>query len=822
VLTCRVNVWDASVNALQGFDTYRTLEFSYGDGNKPDQVKQFICEWFSKAEKPELGEPLRKKLDEDRHQRIRDLVKNPLRLSLLCQSWYFHQGDLPKTKAALYEQFREAFYNWKQEAFSTTLTQRKDLNAALGLLAREAIDQEKSRFRICESFALNVMGEDLFNLACKLHWLVHVYNNVDTVEKVYAFFHPTFQEYFAACAIPQWHFFLNHNNENPNPFQQYNNKDCVYRVFEPQWKEVFLLWLGREDVVKDNKEKFIQALIEFKDNCWSLYLYRAFFLAGAGVAEFPNCIHADEIVESLIEWSTENNPTSRFEEVINKTAWDSLLETERSMAINALIKVFFKEFSEPSNFLEGDIWWRVFNTLKEIARANSEAIAVISNWMNNILVDENFIYEDLRNEAALLLGHISTNKREAIEFLKQQFLNTNIPENERYQAAHFMIEIDRHNPDAIRFWTECINQNQNPNYRFQAAHALAQIDSDNFIIINTLTELLNCPQGDNYLNIPLLSACKLLDIESEHSEAIKVLRKFIQEPNLKISDRLLAANYLGKAQQGKQEAIKSLYTLLDEIMSDETIETSQRLRLGDQAMMSLYQIDPSLRERTKDSHQDKNQNLDNVSHYQKSCLTIVDLEKLLEQIKFTSRFYSKDNLKFFLASSLFMFWIYANEIPYPEFYKALHPELSTLQSLENQLINISSQIQSTDKTYPIAIDTQSLKLEANTSAIAQKLCTKIYRKAGYSDIPTVSDAAQLQQHIPRIQVHLQKQNLALILHRCEPNEHLINFCYSLADEDIGLYISLITSQPVEPPLKSFLPNQDNLLSAIQSWINEIG
>jgi HEAT repeat protein len=122
--------------------------------------------------------------------------------------------------------------------------------------------------------------------------------------------------------------------------------------------------------------------------------------------------------------------------------------------------------------------------------------------------------------------------------------------------------------------------------------------------------------------------------------------------------------------------------------------------------------------------------------------------------------------------------------------------LGKTQPLENQLTDISSQVQPTDKTYPIAIDTQSLKLETNTSAIAQKLCTKIYRKAGYSDIPTVSDAAQLQQYIPRIQEQLQKQNLALILHGCEPNEHLINFCYSLADEDIGLYIGLQTSNAI--------------------------
>ena len=183
-------------------------------------------------------------------------------------------------------------------------------------------------------------------------------------------------------------------------------------------------------------------------------------------------------------------------------------------------------------------------------------------------------------------------------------------------------------------------------------------------------------------------------------------------------------------------------------------------------------------------------------------------------------------------------WRCAQSLNYPNFYQAWHSrvygtrtekgeditviEFTKLQPLTNQLIDIPSQVKPTDKTYPIAIDTQTLKLETNTSAIAQKLCTKIYRKADYFDIPTVSDAAQLQQQIPRIQEQLQKPNLALILHGCEPNEHLINFCYSLADEDIGLYIGSITSQPLEPPLKSFLPNQDNLLSAIQSWINEIG
>lgn len=351
VLTCRQNVWDASVNALPGFDTYRTLDFSYGDGNKPDQVRQFICEWFSQTDKPELGEPLREKLDEDRHQRIRDLAKNPLRLSLLCQSWYFRQGDLPKTKAALYEQFTRAFYDWKQEQFSTTATKRKELNTALGLLAREAIDKEKSRFGIRDNFALDVMGEDLFKLATeKLHWLNFVYKDAETDEKVYAFFHPTFQEYFAACAIDDWNYFLNHNNDNPNPFLQYKNKDCVYRVFEPQWKEVILLWIGieRDEEFRKHKDNFIKALVRFRDGCKNLYGYRTCFLAAAGIAEFRDSKLADLIL-LIFYWGFEKWEELNFDPIA-EAAREIIPEIDHPRAINQLI--YYRDNSQNRDISE--------------------------------------------------------------------------------------------------------------------------------------------------------------------------------------------------------------------------------------------------------------------------------------------------------------------------------------------------------------------------------------------------------------------------------------------------------------------------------------
>jgi hypothetical protein len=144
--------------------------------------------------------------------------------------------------------------------------------------------------------------------------------------------------------IDDWHFFLNHNNENPNPFLKHNGKDCVYRIFEPQWKEVILLWLGRpeEEVPKEQKEAFIQVLLEFEDGCFGLYPYLAHFLAAAGIAQLKDCIYADEIAAVLVDWYagaeiwTDRTVVNR---IIANKARVALIETDRATVIKVLMYV---------------------------------------------------------------------------------------------------------------------------------------------------------------------------------------------------------------------------------------------------------------------------------------------------------------------------------------------------------------------------------------------------------------------------------------------------------------------------------------------------
>ncbi len=445
ILTCRLNVWDAGKNALENFDTYRNLSFSYGTSHSTlqksgDLVEEFICRWFKNN--PQLGEKLRTELDQGGRGRIKDAVKNPLRLALLCRTWGLTQGSFPNTKAMLYEQFVEAIYEWKQDRFPTTYAQRKQLNTALSELALLAIAQEKTKFRLRHRFVCEVLGEPddgFFQLALQLGWLNQIGISETLGEKVYAFYHPTFQEYFAAQAIQNWQYFLH-----------YNLDDCtqgIYRIFEPQWREVILLWLGRNDIPQAQKEEFIQALINFQDGCGGYYQYQAYFLAAIGIAEFTDCRNADIIVRQLIKWRF-----GYFDKTIQKWynypasivegARAALLKTERTKAIVAL-----EEFIQSSEN-EFYIWNAAYSLGKSFDSQNQVAISVL-----------------------------------------EKILKTARQENFRWQIAYYLGRVDPLNEAAVTALVEIIQSTKNLSTQRKAAYSLGKIDASNQLAISTLEKI---------------------------------------------------------------------------------------------------------------------------------------------------------------------------------------------------------------------------------------------------------------------------------------------------------------------------------------------
>jgi len=179
VLTCRVNVWEANRNALRSrFEVYRSR------GVKDEERCPFIHNFFEKAKQVETGIKLVEELDKA-PSRLKDLIRNPLLLTLLCRTWKRQQGKLPATKAELYEGFIRTFYDWK----------RPILERALGELAKNAIDRKDFHFRLRETFIrqeLDKFDPAFFSIACELGWINKLGNAVENPdEPVYAFLHPT-------------------------------------------------------------------------------------------------------------------------------------------------------------------------------------------------------------------------------------------------------------------------------------------------------------------------------------------------------------------------------------------------------------------------------------------------------------------------------------------------------------------------------------------------------------------------------------------------------------------------------------------------------
>ncbi|MGL4498623.1 MAG: hypothetical protein ACRCU2_06120, partial [Planktothrix sp.] len=52
----------------------------------------------------------------------------------------------------------------------------------------------------------------------------------------------------------------------------------------------------------------------------------------------------------------------------------------------------------------------------------------------------------------------------------------------------------------------------------------------------------------------------------------------------------------------------------------------------------------------------------------------------------------------------------------------------------------------------------------------------------------------------------------------KPTPELIAFCQKLTRE---IAVAFLTDEPLEAPLKGFPPNQRNLISAIETWLEEI-
>jgi HEAT repeat protein/energy-coupling factor transporter ATP-binding protein EcfA2 len=627
VLNCRLNLWDGDRNALDTFDTYRTLEFSY-----PQQVEQFIEKWFGALSEGqgEQAERLCGALKAPRKERIQDLVKNPLRLTLLCFNWYLGEGTLPETKAGLYKHFVADFYEWKREQFPTTAEQRRQLNAALGELAREAIDKEETRFRLRHDFVYEFLGEpdepdSLFWLALQLGWLNKVGVDAENPRKaVYAFFHSTFQEYFAALAIKDWDFFLpyEHNKLLSKPIE-----DKAYRIFNSNWRETILIWSGKSHEL-ENKREFIKALINFQGGCHNFHFYRAYFLAAIVASEVGEKELSEEIISDLISLSffTRFEPTSDIDKCwlhcpVQEQAKETLQLTSRSITVDKLIQAI----ANTSNLYQRN---ELAEFLGKISLRHPRAIEVLTQSLSS----SEHKFTTMNTAKSLWL--VDPGNSHAVN----KFVELLSPDEDNIVSNHVAEAVGRNNIQSPEIITALINLSQRSGNDFtlgsrQVLRGLERLGIRDRYVIDTVIDLIDIAKNKQEYENQRVLIWVLGEVGIEDSKAFSYLVNLLHETDDKPS-RWFIADSIGRIGINSPEVISVLTNLTSQ---DEDEWTRQ------QAAESLLKIVPE--------HPDALNLLIDLLHVTESWRTQHRVIRSLEKVGLGKRF-AIDNLTKFIQIQL--------------------------------------------------------------------------------------------------------------------------------------------------------------------------
>ncbi|MBE9161675.1 HEAT repeat domain-containing protein [Tychonema sp. LEGE 06208] len=767
VLTCRTSIWNSSKDALEvlGFDTYQNL------GLRLEQIEKLINAWFTSD-----AEQLWTELNQPRYHRIKDLVSNPLYLTFLCRTWQ-PQRQLPSTKAGLIQWFLNTDYD--RSIPESTKPQKQRLINSLCQLAKQAIERGEyplSHSLVCSHLVKS--NEDLFGLAInQLGWL----QRVSPDQKDYDFIHDSFKEYFAAKAIPHWDYFLKHLPHNPDQGK--------YLIFEPQWKEVILLWLGREDVDNKEKEKFIKSLVEFEDRCQDFYFYRACCLAASAIAEFKECRRDREIVLWLVRLGFSSQT---FDAPSAQLARETLLETDRTLAVTILIDTI-------NNRLNLCVGYLLIWELGQIGMGSPEAISTLLSLICTSTPDATH-YECNSNhyQAIDSLAQIAFNDSESIKVISD-LIDSNTDMLTRVKAADCLGKIaPSHKSKAINPLIELMDSEQNDNLRSRAAYSLARMDSQYLKkAVETLSEIIDSYKDFNPNDfIHHLVASRLIEIAPEHPKAIAVALLLETTANYpesitELTDMLGssadlsicigAAKKLEKVGIGNDEAVKKLIELMYSNI-DSSICVIVAECLGKKLQTHQFELAISS---------------------MKDCLSDLVAE-------------SDFNLYYNCYKAI---WPCSQNMSYPEFFRAWHgePQSHKWELFPQEILRaLSTDSQLRDSVKLICIDGSKFIEPDNPSS---KIYSEMVKQGcSKSDDGTPKTMLDLQTYWDLLD---SEKQIVLVLYEnhkgTEPKDFSQCFLDAISKFD-GL-ICIVSSQPEDNLyLKQFSDSDTHLIENIVKWI----
>jgi hypothetical protein len=766
VMTCRINQWETTGNSLvKSFEVYRTLDYSYQTSKGDNQVQQFISKWFANDEN--VANQILRELDAPGKERIKDLVKNPLRLTLLCASWEKDTHSLPETQADLYRGFVNYLYDWKAVEFPNEVQLREELNLALGELAKAGLNREPinhgavRRFRFTASEISKLWkdrSDTLLTAAKNLGWL-NMVGKEDRAD-LYAFYHPTFQEYFAACAIDDWDYFLPKAHiDRPVLYQ---GKCVPYRVFEQEWRQVILLWIGRRDevVTDERKEEFIDKLTDFREQEGKFYYYRAYCMAAICVGEFRYSGWADKIVWQIVEWAfgyfnTKMQCWMYYPDFIECPARETIPFTHRGKAISTLVALWIYPDVNTHHLKE---------VLGKIGVGNTEAIAALV-----ALLSHPDLNADELSDVAGTLRQIDAGNSAEIAALTSPLI---IPRIEymhvrRSGVTGALSQIDAGNSAEIAALLAMLRSHDLNNRQYsRVIRKLGEIGVGNTEAIAALTALLSHPDLNAQQFSDVLQALDRIAVGNKR--AIAALLVLLRHPDLNTQQLCEVAAVLGHIDAGNKEAISPLVAAL----------LSSNDRGG--WMLSIEAM-----------------TLGQILTSENMPLVIWELKNYVT--------HEVDRIHPFNSSNAILSQC-AQTLTYAEFYQAWHS--SSLLSIPFDSTSLHQQLNRPNNT--IILDITTLNYHT-TAELAQELSNRIHHHLNTQPIPQVQNIPQLKPELLNLKPHL-----ALILYHPTPTQTLIQEIIKLHTPKQIQIIWLTTADNVPDGIR---PAQENLVAAIWSAID---
>ncbi|PSF37933.1 PBS lyase [Aphanothece hegewaldii CCALA 016] len=606
ILNSRNYSWETDPNLLSNFDIYHPLSLS-----SIDEIKQFVKKCFThlylsnkifswqdknlieEQKRQNLPNQLCQALEQFGQERISDLMNTPLRIALLCRLWHQKNPNFPQTKSNLYQELVTEFYQWQAEKVTTTIEVQSQLNQFLGKLALKVRQKEPDSSSLKDHLIIeeSEQAHPLFQLAIKLGWLkLSGIFSGQSNQKIYGFLDTSFQDYFAALVIQDWAFFFGDDLKANKPSSE-------YPIFNKNWKNTILFWLGREDISKEDKEAFLKELINFQDKCSSENYYgkRAYFLAATGLAEFTMSEQSEKILGRLIQWAFDSY---NYPQPVMQEARKALILSRHPKAIAILVELLTctnnPEISEeifqcleklgkgqpsaitalnqliemPSTYLQ----WQGAETLGKIDPGNLKAIDILTRLI------EISPHEELRQSAFNSLEKIGQGNAKIITTVIRQIQSSESPVTQR-RAFECLEKIGQGNATAIASLVQLIRTTKNLSIRRQAAESLEKIDPGNPTALAVLIQLLQ----DHFTEeIRQQAVYSLGEISSGNRQAIEALIHLLSS-NQTMLTQWLAVSSLGKIGVGSQAVINTLVRL---------VQSSTHLLLRKDAIESLSKIAP--------------------------------------------------------------------------------------------------------------------------------------------------------------------------------------------------------------------------------------